>query len=60
MVLLMRHLIRDIFEDEGYVFATGALDIAKNAGFLNPARLASNENPKGPSKKSNTKCRIIS
>lgn len=45
----MKHLIRDIFEKEGYVFATSAADIAREAGFLNPARLASNENPKGPS-----------
>lgn len=45
----MKHLIRNIFEEEGYVFATKASDIAKEAGFLNPARLASNENPKGPS-----------
>ncbi|MBN2735053.1 MAG: histidinol-phosphate transaminase [Methanomicrobiaceae archaeon] len=47
----MRHLIRDLFEKEGYVFATRAMDIAKKAGFENPARLASNENPMGPSKK---------
>jgi len=47
----MRNLIRNIFESEGYVFATRASDIAREAGFLNPARLASNENPKGPSPK---------
>ncbi|MDD4300804.1 MAG: histidinol-phosphate transaminase [Methanomicrobium sp.] len=47
----MKTLIRNIFEKEGYVFATKASDIAKEAGFLNPARLASNENPKGPSLK---------
>ncbi|MBP2134565.1 histidinol-phosphate aminotransferase [Methanomicrobium sp. W14] len=46
----MKNLIRKVFEDGGYVFATNALVIAKNAGFENPARLASNENPKSPSK----------
>ena len=47
----MKHLIREIFEKEGYVFATKAADIAKEAGFKNPARLASNENPNPPSPK---------
>ena len=46
----MKSLIRKVFEGGGYVFATKASDIAKESGFLNPARLASNENPKGPSK----------
>ncbi|WOF15374.1 histidinol-phosphate transaminase [Methanoplanus sp. FWC-SCC4] len=47
----MRQLIRQIFKSEGYVFATKAADISKKAGYLKPARLASNENPSAPSKK---------
>jgi histidinol-phosphate aminotransferase len=47
----MKHLIREAFLKEGYVFATGAADIAREAGHTRPARLASNENPFPPSPK---------
>ena len=47
----MKHLIREVFQEEGYVFATGAADIAREAGHTRPARLASNENPFPPSPK---------
>ena len=47
----MKHLIRKEFLEEGYVFATGAADIARAAGHTRPARLASNENPYPPSPK---------
>lgn len=42
-------LIRDIYKKEGYVFARSPQDIATEFGFDRIARLASNENPKGPS-----------
>lgn len=45
----MQHLIRECFQGEGYVFATGAAEIARAHGHTRPARLASNENPEGPS-----------
>ncbi len=45
----MQHLIRECFQGEGYVFATGAAEIARAHGHDRPARLASNENPEGPS-----------
>ncbi|UUX91645.1 pyridoxal phosphate-dependent aminotransferase [Methanoplanus endosymbiosus] len=44
----MRHLIRDVYSGGGYVFATKAADIARSAGYANPAKLASNENPYPP------------
>ncbi|MBT8508163.1 histidinol-phosphate aminotransferase [Methanomicrobiaceae archaeon CYW5] len=45
----MKHLIRECFQGEGYVFATRAAEIARAHGHARPARLASNENPAGPS-----------
>ncbi|MBN1194905.1 MAG: histidinol-phosphate transaminase [Methanomicrobiaceae archaeon] len=45
----MKHLVRDIFRTEGYVFATKAREIAASHGHKNPALLASNENPFPPS-----------
>ena len=43
----LKSQIRGVFEGGGYVFATKAANIARDAGFTNPARLASNENPFG-------------
>ncbi|NYT05303.1 MAG: histidinol-phosphate transaminase [Methanomicrobiales archaeon] len=45
----MERLVRDIFRSGGYVFATGAREIAARAGHRRPALLASNENPFPPS-----------
>ncbi|KQC05784.1 MAG: histidinol-phosphate aminotransferase [Methanoculleus sp. SDB] len=45
----MKHLVRDIFRTEGYVFATKAREIAASHGHKHPALLASNENPFPPS-----------
>lgn len=45
----MEHLVRDNFRREGYVFATKAIEIAREQGFERIARLASNENPFPPS-----------
>jgi histidinol-phosphate aminotransferase len=45
----MRHLIRGIYSEGGYVFATKEADIARSAGYENPAKLGSNENPYPPS-----------
>ncbi|HOW05801.1 histidinol-phosphate transaminase [Methanospirillum hungatei] len=43
-------LIRDLYrQDTGYVFAKKPEEIAKEFGFAEVARLASNENPFGPS-----------
>lgn len=44
----MKRLIRPVYNSGGYVFASKAADIARSAGFKNPARLASNENPYPP------------
>jgi len=45
----MRHLIRECYSAGGYVFATKAVNIAREAGHKKIARLASNENPYPPS-----------
>lgn len=45
----MERLIRECFTEEGYIFATKALDIARTHGHTRLARLASNENPFPPS-----------
>jgi len=45
----MRHLIRQCYSAGGYVFATKAVNIAREAGHKKIARLASNENPYPPS-----------
>jgi histidinol-phosphate aminotransferase len=42
-------LVRDIYGGEGYVYARSPEDIARTYGFDRVARLASNENPFGPS-----------
>ena len=44
----MEHLVRNCFKGEGYVFATGAAEIARASGNEKIARLASNENPFPP------------
>lgn len=44
-------LVRDIYRQEGYVYARSPEEIAKTYGFSRVARLASNENPFGPSPK---------
>jgi histidinol-phosphate aminotransferase len=41
--------IRDLYRQEGYVYARSPEDIAKTYGLTRIARLASNENPFGPS-----------
>jgi histidinol-phosphate aminotransferase len=45
----MEHLVRDCFKTGGYVFAGKAEDIAREHKVTRIARLASNENPEGPS-----------
>ena len=45
----MKHLVRDNYAEGGYVFASSARRAAQEAGFENPANLASNENPFAPS-----------
>ncbi|HWQ64423.1 MAG TPA: histidinol-phosphate transaminase [Methanospirillum sp.] len=42
-------LVRDIYQQEGYVYARSPEEIAETYGFSRVARLASNENPFGPS-----------
>jgi len=42
-------LVRDIYQQEGYVYARSPEEIAEKYGFSRVARLASNENPFGPS-----------
>ena len=42
-------LARDIYRQEGYVYARSPEEIARTYGFSRVARLASNENPFGPS-----------
>lgn len=42
-------LIREIYRKEGYVYARSPEEIAETYGFSRVARLASNENPFGPS-----------
>jgi len=42
-------LVRDIYRQEGYVYARSPEEIAQTYGFSHVARLASNENPFGPS-----------
>jgi histidinol-phosphate aminotransferase len=44
----MRRSVRRCFEEEGYVYAAGAEDIARSSGRGAVARLASNENPFPP------------
>lgn len=45
----VRRLVRDIYQQEGYVYARSPEEIAQTYGFSRVARLASNENPLGPS-----------
>ena len=45
----MERLIRECFTEEGYIFATKAVDIARKLGHTRLARLASNESPFPPS-----------
>ncbi|MDD1670753.1 MAG: histidinol-phosphate transaminase [Methanomicrobiales archaeon] len=45
----MRRSVRRCFEEGGYVYATGAGEIARRSGRDRVARLASNENPFPPS-----------
>ena len=45
----MKHLVRDNYAEGGYVFASSARRAAQEAGYENPANLASNENPFAPS-----------
>jgi histidinol-phosphate aminotransferase len=45
----MERLVRECFRRPGYVFASGAREIAREAGFDWIAELASNENPFAPS-----------
>jgi histidinol-phosphate aminotransferase len=45
----MKHCVREIFRTTGYVFATKARESAASHGHINPALLASNENPFPPS-----------
>jgi histidinol-phosphate aminotransferase len=45
----MERLVRDCFRKGGYVFAKKAEDISRQYGITRIARLASNENPEGPS-----------
>lgn len=42
-------LVRDLYRQEGYVYARSPEEIAETYGFSRVARLASNENPFGPS-----------
>jgi histidinol-phosphate aminotransferase len=42
-------LVREIYKQEGYVYARSPEEIAQTFGFSHVARLASNENPFGPS-----------
>lgn len=51
MPLSPNSLVRDIFRQEGYVYARSPEEIARKYGFSRIARLASNENPFGPSLK---------
>jgi histidinol-phosphate aminotransferase len=44
----MRRSVRRCFEEGGYVYATGAAEIARRSGIEPVARLASNENPFPP------------
>lgn len=44
----MKRLVRPLYDSGGYVFASGAAEIARSAGYDRPARLASNENPYPP------------
>ncbi|HZD43700.1 MAG TPA: histidinol-phosphate transaminase [Methanomicrobiales archaeon] len=46
---LKENLVRNCFSRGGYSYATKAMEIAREAGYTNPARLASNENPLPPS-----------
>lgn len=41
--------VREIYQQEGYVYARSPEEIARTYGFSRVARLASNENPFGPS-----------
>ncbi|MFH0967546.1 MAG: histidinol-phosphate transaminase [Methanobacteriota archaeon] len=50
----MSSLVRDIYRQEGYVYARSPEEIAETYGFSRVARLASNENPFGPSPKAVT------
>jgi histidinol-phosphate aminotransferase len=43
-----RHGVRECYGETGYVYATGALEIARRSGRDRIARLASNENPFPP------------
>ncbi len=45
----MERLVRECFRRPGYVFASGAREMAREAGFKRIAELASNENPFTPS-----------
>ncbi|MDD1729592.1 MAG: histidinol-phosphate transaminase [Methanospirillum sp.] len=47
----VKSLVREIYQQEGYVYARSPEEIAKTYGFTQVARLASNENPFGPSPK---------
>ncbi|MDD1661294.1 MAG: histidinol-phosphate transaminase [Methanomicrobiales archaeon] len=44
----MRRSVRSCFKEGGYVYATGAAEIAERSGIKPVARLASNENPFPP------------
>jgi histidinol-phosphate aminotransferase len=44
----MRRSVRRCYEETGYVYATGAMEIARRSGKGRIARLASNENPFTP------------
>lgn len=44
-----KSLVRDIYQQDGYVYARSPEEIAATYGFSRVARLASNENPFGPS-----------
>ncbi|MDD1667569.1 MAG: histidinol-phosphate transaminase [Methanomicrobiales archaeon] len=44
----MRRSVRRCYEETGYVYATGAMEIARRSGKERIARLASNENPFPP------------
>lgn len=45
----MEYLVRDCYKEEGYVFATDAMETAKASGWKDIALVASNENPTPPS-----------
>ncbi|HWQ67698.1 MAG TPA: histidinol-phosphate transaminase [Methanospirillum sp.] len=45
----VQSLVREIYQQEGYVYARSPEEIAQTYGFDRVARLASNENPFGPS-----------